>query len=257
MTKTATVEMVVVPCLSDNYAFLVHNAATKETALIDAPEAEPIQAALDARGWTLTDILITHHHWDHIDGLEPLRKNARVIGAQTDAHRLPALDLAVAEGDTITVCGQATNVIDVSGHTIGHIAFYMPDAGFAFTADSLMALGCGRLFEGTPAQMWESLQKLRALPDDTVICSGHEYTENNARFAASLDPDNRDLISRIKGIAAARAAGKPTVPSTLTLEKRTNPFLRADLPEFKSVMGMADASAVDVFTKVRALKDTF
>ena len=249
--------MVVVPCLSDNYAFLVHNAATKETALFDAPEAEPIQAALDARGWTLTDILITHHHWDHIDGLEPLRKNARVIGGQADVHRLPALDLAVAEGDTITVCGQATDVIDVSGHTIGHIAFYMPDAGFAFTADSLMALGCGRLFEGTPAQMWESLQKLRALPDDTVICSGHEYTENNARFAASLDPDNRDLISRIKGIAAARAAGKPTVPSTLTLEKRTNPFLRADLPEFKSVMGMADASAVDVFTKVRALKDTF
>ena len=257
MTKTTAVELVVVPCLNDNYAFLVHNSATQETALIDAPEAAPIQAVLDARGWTLTDILITHHHWDHIEGLEPLRKNTRVIGAQADAHRLPALDLAVAEGDTITVCGQATHVMDVSGHTIGHIAVHMPDAGLAFTADSLMALGCGRLSEGTPAQMWESLKKLRALPDDTLVCSGHEYTENNARFAASLDPDNRDLISRIKGIEAARAKGQPTVPSTLTLEKRTNPFLRADLPQFKTVMGMADASAVDVFATVRALKDKF
>lgn len=257
MTKTTAVELVVVPCLSDNYAFLVHNSATQETALIDAPEAAPIQAVLDARGWTLTDILITHHHWDHIEGLEPLHKKTRVIGAQADAHRLPALDLAVADGDTITVCGQATHVMDVSGHTIGHIAFHMQDAGLAFTADSLMALGCGRLSEGTPAQMWESMQKLRALPEDTLVCSGHEYTENNARFAVSLDPDNRDLISRIKGIEAARAKGQPTVPSTLTLEKRTNPFLRADLPEFKTVMGMADASAVDVFATVRALKDKF
>ena len=257
MTKTAAVEMVVVPCLRDNYAFLVHNNATQQTALIDAPEAAPIQAVLDARGWTLTDILITHHHDDHIDGVGVLRTGARVIGAKADAHRLPDLDLAVQEGDEITVCGQRTQVMDVSGHTEGHIAFHMPDAGFAFTADSLMALGCGRLFEGTPAQMWNSMQKLRALPDETLICSGHEYTESNARFAASLDPDNPDLIFRIKGIAVARAAGQPTVPSTLTLEKRTNPFLRADLPEFKSVMGMADASAVDVFTKVRALKDSF
>lgn len=257
MTKTAAVEMVVVLCLRDNYAFLVHNSTTQQTALIDAPEAAPIQAVLDARGWTLTDILITHHHDDHIDGVGALRNGARVIGAKADAHRLPDLDLAVQDGDAITVCGQTTHVLDVSGHTVGHIAFHMPDAGFAFTADSLMALGCGRLFEGTPAQMRESMQKLRALPDDTLICSGHEYTESNARFAASLDPDNRDLISRIKGIAAARAAGQATVPSTLTLEKRTNPFLRADLPEFKSVMGMADASAVDVFTKVRALKDRF
>jgi hydroxyacylglutathione hydrolase len=257
MTKTAAVALVVVPCRTDNYAFLVHNGDTRQTALIDAPEAAPIQAALDARGWVLTDILITHHHDDHIDAVDALRKDARVIGAKADAHRLPDLDLAVQEGDEIAICGQPTHVLDVSGHTIGHIAFHMPDAGFAFTADSLMALGCGRLFEGTPAQMWDSMQKLRALPDNTLICSGHEYTETNAHFAASLDPAHRDLLSRIKGIAAARAAGEPTVPSTLTQEKRTNPFLRADLPEFKSVMGMADASAVDVFTKVRALKDSF
>ncbi|MFA8441874.1 hydroxyacylglutathione hydrolase [Yoonia sp.] len=257
MTKTSAVELVVVPCLSDNYAFLVHNAATNQTALVDAPEAAPIQAALDARGWTLDDILITHHHNDHIDGVAALRGTARVIGAKADAHRLPKLDLEVAEGDEITICGQTTTVLDVSGHTVGHIAYHMPDAALVFTADSLMALGCGRLFEGTPAQMWDSMQKLRALPDDTLVCSGHEYTETNARFAASLDPDNPDLISRNKRIETARAAGTPTVPSTLTEEKRTNPFLRADVPEFKAVLGMEDASAVDVFAYIRAQKDKF
>lgn len=249
--------MVVVPCLADNYAFLVHNHETGETALVDAPEAGPIQAELDARGWTLNDILVTHHHNDHIGGVAALRGGARVIGARADAHRLPDLDLAVAEGDPLTVCGQVTNVIDVPGHTLGHIAFHMPDAGLAFTADSLMALGCGRLFEGTPAQMWTSMQKLRDLPDETLICSGHEYTAANARFAETLDPDNPDLISRIKRIDAARAAGRPTVPSTLTEEKRTNPYLRADLPEFKAAIGMNDAPPTEVFAYVRAQKDKF
>jgi hydroxyacylglutathione hydrolase len=257
MTKTNAVELVVVPCRQDNYAFLVHNPQTGETALIDAPEAAPIQAVLDAQGWTLTDILITHHHDDHVDGLAALRGTARVIGAQADMHRLPPLDLAVKEGAALTVCGQATHVFDVSGHTIGHIAFHMPDARLVFTADSLMAMGCGRLFEGTPAQMWDSMQKLRALPDDTLVCSGHEYTAANARFAASLDPDNPDIISRTKEITEARAAGIATVPSTLIQEKRTNPYLRADLPEFKAVLGMSDASAVDVFGYVRARKDNF
>jgi len=254
MTKTASVELVVVPCRADNYAFLLHNATTGQTALIDAPEVGPIQSALDARGWTLDDILITHHHDDHIDGVAALRGGARVVGAAADRHRLPDLDLAVADGERLTVCGQSTDVMDVSGHTIGHIAFYMPQAALVFTADSLMALGCGRLFEGTPAQMWQSLQKLRALPDETLVCSGHEYTAANARFAATLDPDNPDLISRIKGIEAARTAGKATVPSTLTEEKRTNPFLRADVPEFKAALGMNDASELDVFTFVRAQK---
>lgn len=257
MTKTSVVELVVVPCLSDNYAFLVHNNETNETALVDAPEAGPIQTALETRGWSLNDILITHHHDDHIGAVGALRGTARVIGAKADAHRLPDLDLTVEDGDVITVCGQQTTIFDVSGHTIGHIAFHMPDAALVFTADSLMALGCGRLFEGKPAQMWDSLQKLRALPDDTLICSGHEYTAANARFAASLDPHNPDLISRINGIDAARAAGEPTVPSTLTEEKRTNPFLRADVPEFKAALGMDDASAVDVFAYVRAQKDKF
>ncbi|WP_333711880.1 hydroxyacylglutathione hydrolase [Yoonia sp.] len=257
MPKTAPLELVTVPCLTDNYAYLVHDPATGETALVDAPEAAPIKAELDKRGWTLTDILITHHHHDHIGAVDDLRGTARVVGAAADAERLPRLDLAVTEGDLIRVAGQQVHILDVSGHTIGHIAFYMPDAGFAFTADSLMALGCGRLFEGSPAMMWDSLQKLRALPDDTLICSGHEYTAANARFALSIDAANPDLISRSTGVDAARAAGQPTVPSTLAEEKRTNPFLRADLPELKAAIGMSDASDVDVFAEVRARKDRF
>lgn len=257
MTNTAPIEMVVIPCLRDNYAYLLHDAATGGTVLVDAPEAAPIRAELDRRGWTLSDILITHHHPDHIDGVAALRAGTRVIGAKADVQRLPPLDLAVKQGDVLTVAGQAVHVLDVSGHTLGHIAFHMPQAGFAFTADSLMALGCGRLFEGTPAMMWDSLQKLRALPEETLICSGHEYTAANARFALSIDPENSDLISRAKGVEAARAAGKPTVPSTLAEEKRTNPFLRADLPQLKAALGMNDASDVDVFAELRGRKDRF
>ncbi|PRY77636.1 hydroxyacylglutathione hydrolase [Yoonia maritima] len=254
---STTLELVTVPCLSDNYAFLVHNAQTGETALIDAPEAAPIQAELDARGWVLSDILLTHHHPDHIDGVKELRGNARVIGAKADSHRLPPLDVEVSEGALLTVCGTQTDVFDVSGHTLGHIAFYMAAPGYAFTADSLMALGCGRLFEGSPAQMWDSMQKLRALPDSTVVCSGHEYTESNARFALSLDPENSALISRVEKITAARTTNQPTIPSNLGDEKRTNPFLRADDTALKAVLGMEMSTDVEVFAEIRARKDRF
>lgn len=258
MTNTSSpVELVTVPCLRDNYAFLVHDHATGETALIDAPEATPIAAELARRGWQLTDILLTHHHDDHVGGLATLRGSARVIGAKADAHRLPPLDLAVSEGDLLQICGQTTHVIEVSGHTVGHVAFHMPDAALAFTGDSLMALGCGRLFEGTPAQMWASLLKLRALPDATLICSGHEYTESNARFAASLDPENAALKLRVRAIATARAAGKPTVPSGLDEERQTNPFLRADDADFKAHLGLRQAPDEQVFAHIRASKDKF
>lgn len=254
---TPDVTLVVIPCLQDNYAFLVHHAARGTTLLVDAPQAEPIAAMLDARGWTLSDILLTHHHDDHIAGVAALRGGARVIGARADAHRLPPLDLAVADGDLVQAAGLDVQVIAVPGHTVGHVAFHLPQAQLAFTGDSLMAMGCGRLSEGTAAQMWHSLRRLRALPDATQICSGHEYTQSNARFAASLDPANPQLSLRVGQIAAARAAGLPTVPSTLAQERQTNPFLRADDAAFKAQLGLADASDDAVFAHLRAQKDVF
>jgi len=254
-----TFELVTIPCLSDNYAYLIHDAGTGETAVIDVPEAGAILTALDKTGWRLSHILLTHHHHDHVGGVAELRAatGAQVIGAAADAHRLPPLDLAVSEGDTILIGGEAGHVMDVSGHTLGHIAFHFPQSALAFTADSLMALGCGRLFEGSAAQMWESLSKLMALPDDTLICSGHEYTAANAKFALTIDPDNPALISRLSEIEAARAEGRPTVPSLLSEELATNPFLRAADPRIRTRLDMQDATPAEVFAEIRARKDRF
>ncbi len=252
-------EIVTIPCLSDNYAFLAHDAASGETALIDIPEAAPILAELDARGWTLTQVLITHHHPDHVQGLaEVLAKHpAKVTGAAADAHRLPDLDVQVAEGDTVNIGAQTGIVIDVSGHTLGHIAFHFPASAAAFTADSLMAMGCGRVFEGTHPQMWASLSKLAALPPETMIYSGHEYTAANARFAVTVDPGNPALTARVADIEAARASGTPTVPSKLADELATNPFLRATDPGIAAHLGLAGAPAEDVFSEIRTRKDAF
>ncbi len=252
-------EIVTIPCLSDNYAFLAHDSESGDTAVIDVPEAKPILAALKQRGWRPTHVLLTHHHWDHVDGLAELLENfpATVIGAAADAHRLPALDLKVSDGDKFQIGGEPVEVLDVSGHTVGHIAFHMPQSRAVFTADSLMALGCGRLFEGSAPQMWRSLSKLAALPDETLVCSGHEYTQANANFAKTIEPQNLELQKRITDIAEARAAGKPTVPSILALEKATNPFLRAVEPGIQANLGMAGADPAAVFAEIRARKDSF
>ncbi len=252
-------EIVTIPCLSDNYAFLAHDAASGETALIDAPEAAPILAALDARGWQLSHVLLTHHHWDHVEGLAGIlaQHSAKVIGAAADAHRLPPLDLQVSDGDHFEIGGEPVEVMDVSGHTVGHVAYYMPQSHAVFTADSLMALGCGRLFEGTAPQMWASLSKLAALPEDTIVCSGHEYTQSNAAFAITVDPDNMALKNRMVEIEQARAAGQPTVPSLLGLEKATNPFLRAADPSIQAHLGMENADPASVFAEIRSRKDSF
>ncbi len=254
-----SLELVTIPCRTDNYAYLVHDAASGQTAVIDVPDAAPILAALKSRGWQLSDILITHHHDDHISGVEALRAatGAMVLGAAADAHRLPPLDYALTEAASFAIGPEKIRVIDVPGHTIGHIAFHFPDSGYAFTADSLMSGGCGRLFEGTPAQMHASLQKLAALPPETLICSGHEYTASNLRFAETLEPGNAQLMSRVEAVAAQRAKGLPTVPVRLQTELDTNPFLRAHLPAVQASVGLPDADPAIVFAEIRARKDRF
>ena len=252
-------ELVTLPCLSDNYAFLIHDPATGDTGLVDAPEAAPVLAALESREWRLTDIFLTHHHADHVDGVAAIRAatGARVSGAAADAHRLPPLDRALRGGDIVTLGAEAGTVIEVPGHTVGHIAFHFPDSALAFTGDSLMAGGCGRLFEGTPAQMWDSLTRLAALPRGTRLCSGHEYTQSNLRFALTVDSTNPALAARMMRVVKARAEGRATVPSRLSGELATNPFLRADTAHIQTILGMEGAPALEVFTELRARKDRF
>ncbi|SLN57173.1 Hydroxyacylglutathione hydrolase [Pseudoruegeria aquimaris] len=252
-------EIVTIPCLSDNYAYLLHEAETGATALVDAPEADPIRVALDERGWGLDHVLLTHHHWDHVDGLAELREafSPQVWGAKADAERLPALDHALSDGDTVPLLGEEMHVFDVSGHTIGHIAFHFPASAALFTADSLMAMGCGRLFEGTPEMMMASLGKLAALPGETRVYSGHEYTAHNARFAITIEPGNPELQARMARITEARSREEPTVPSTLAEERATNPFLRAHVPAVKAGAGLPEGSDLAVFTAVREARNGF
>lgn len=252
-------ELITIPCLKDNYAYLIHDAPSGRTAVVDVPEPAPILAVLNTRGWTLSDILITHHHWDHIDGVAALRDatGASIWGAAADAHRLPPLDHGLREGDSFAIGGALGHVIEVPGHTVGHIAFHFPEAALAFTADSLMAGGCGRLFEGMRDQMWSSLSKLAALPPQTLICSGHEYTTSNLRFAATIEPASEALLARIAKVDKARAENRPTVPSRLAGELATNPFLRAGLPHIKAALGMAGATDAASFAEIRARKDKF
>lgn len=250
-------DIVTVPCLADNYAYLIRDAASGRVGLVDAPEAAPIQAALDARGWTLDLILVTHHHADHIQAVDALRGSAKVVGAAADRHRLPRLDVAVADGDRVSLGESVAEVLEVPGHTVGHVAYYFAGAGALFSADSLMVMGCGRLFEGTPEQMWTSLSRMAALPDETLVYSGHEYATANVRYALSLDGENVALRTRAAEIAALRASGEPTVPGRMVAERATNPFLRATDAGFKSSLGLANLPDAQVFAEVRRRKDSF
>lgn len=252
-------ELITIPCLSDNYAFILYNAGNRSALLVDAPEAAPINETLTKNNLNLEKIFLTHHHADHINGLDGIldKHNALTIGAQADIHRLPKLDKYVRAGDEFSFQGQTGKIFDVSGHTIGHIALYIPAQNILFSGDSLMALGCGRLFEGSAAQMWNSLSRLLALPDTTKICSGHEYTENNASFALSIDPKNRDLIKRSDEVKKTRRKNLFTVPSQLGLEKKTNPFLRPFDENIRKNLNMLGSTDVEVFRKIRTLKDNF
>ena len=246
-------------CFKDNFGVLVHDPVSGATAAIDAPEAAPVEAALKAAGWRLTDILVTHHHHDHTGGIEELkqRHHCRVTAPRREAARIPAVDATVGEGDTVNVGALEAKVIETPGHTLGQVNYFFAADKLLFAGDTLFSIGCGRVIEGTPELMWQSLMKLRALPDDSQVYCGHEYTEANIRFALTIEPDNAALKARAEEAKRQRAAGKPTVPSQLGEEKRANVFLRADLPEVAKSVGLAGRPAWQVFAEIRERKNRF
>jgi len=255
----AGLEIVQVPCLQDNYGYLVRDPDSGLTASIDTPDAAAIQAALAERGWRLDVILNTHHHFDHAGGNLALKAatGCTVVGCAADAARIPGIDVRVAEGDTFRLGTRVARVLDTPGHTVGHICYVFDADRAAFVGDTLFSLGCGRLFEGTPAQMWASLQKLMALPDDTRVYCAHEYTASNGRFAVTMEPGNPALQDRVAEVARLRADNQPTVPSTIGLEKATNPFLRPASAGLRSTLGLKDAPDVEVLAETRRRKDRF
>ena len=242
---------------ADNFGVLVHDPSTGATASIDAGDEAPILAALGHKGWTLTDILITHHHSDHIAALSSLktRLGARVVAPRADRHRIPDIDVEVGEGDHVQIGSIDFLTIETPGHTSGHVSFYSAAEKLLFAGDTLFSLGCGRLFEGTAEQMWQSLSRLAALPDDTRLYCGHEYTLSNAKFAIKYDPDNAALRARIAEAEALRAKGAFTLPSTIGKEKVTNPFLRAAEPELASAVGLTGHQPVEIFAALREAKN--
>jgi hydroxyacylglutathione hydrolase len=247
-----------IPALRDNYVWLVRDPDSGATAAVDPSQAAPVFAMLAETGWRLTHILNTHHHVDHTGGNAELKQatGCTIVGPRADRERIPLIDVAVGEGDTYALGGALARVFDVPGHTRGHIAFHFPDSAALFCGDTLFLMGCGRLFEGTPAQMWNSLGKLKALPPETRVYCGHEYTQANARFALAVEPQNQALIERARAVDALRAAGRTTVPGTLAEEVATNPFLRADLPALQATAG-TPGDAVATFAAIRQRKDNF
>ncbi len=252
-------EITPLPLLQDNYAYLLRDQRTGTVAVVDPGEAEPVIFALNQRGWKLGMIINTHHHADHTGGNQQLKAayNCQVYGPEADRYRLTTLDIGLQEGDDIAVGASRGVVLHVPGHTLGHIACWFADDGALFTGDTLFSLGCGRLFEGTAAQMWASLSRLAALPESTRIYCGHEYTAANARFALSVDPDNSALLSRYADVRSARAQGQPTIPSTLASERACNPFLRAGAPSLRQELQLEQLADGAVFAELRRRKDHF
>jgi hydroxyacylglutathione hydrolase len=252
---TGPVRIEIVPCLSDNYAYLMKEG--EHCAVLDPSEAAPVQAALDRLGWRPQYILNTHHHLDHVGGNLELKQayDAKVVGPGKDKARIPGIDIGVDEQSGWSFAGRPVSILEVPGHTKGAITFVIEDN--AFTGDTLFALGCGRLFEGDPPMMWASLSKLMTLPDATRIYCGHEYTENNGRFALTVEPHNTQLAARMSEVKEARAQKRPTIPSTMGLEKQTNPFLRPNSAEIRKTLGMKQDSDAALFGEIRRRKDNF
>ena len=247
-------------CLTDNYGALAHDSVTGATACVDVPEAAPTIEALAERGWTLSDILITHHHADHIHGVPELKTrfpNVKIWGPAKEAARLPFLDHEVAEGDIVRIGPAAAKVIETPGHTLGHVAYHFEEDDVAFCGDTLFSLGCGRVFETPYAVMWSSLVKLAGLRGETQIYCGHEYTQANGRFAAVVEPGNPILKERIEEVARLRAKNRPTLPTTIAAELAANPFLRAEEQAVQAAVGMEGADPAAVFGELRARKDRF
>ena len=249
------------PARDDNYGVLVHDTASGATASIDAPEEDAILDALEETGWRLTDIFVTHHHYDHVEAVKPLKERfgVRVIASAHDGERgrVPLVDRTVGDGEHLFLGSTRVDVIAVPGHTLGHVAYHIPSAHALFAGDTLFSLGCGRLFEGTAGEMWTSLQKLRALPGETQVYCGHEYTQSNGRFALTIEPDNSALRRRVKQVDELRDEGLPTVPVALADEIASNPFLRADATSVKAALGMLEASDEAVFAEIRERKNRF
>lgn len=246
-------------CRTDNFGILLHDTASGQTALIDAPEEAPILAAIERTGWKPDLILTTHHHGDHVEANVALKQRfgLRIVGPMAEADKIPGIDRQVEEGSALDFAGHTVHVIATPGHTAGHVTYHFPDTSIAFTGDTLFALGCGRLFERPAPVMFESLRKLVALPLQTRIYCGHEYTLANARFALTIDPNNAALKARAEKIEALRADGKPTLPTTLGEELATNPFLRWDDPGIRQHLGLEHATDAEVFAEIRKRKDNF
>lgn len=245
------------PCLSDNYGVLIHDAAAGVTASIDTPDAAAVRAALKATGWRLTHILNTHHHGDHTGGNLEIKSETgcRIVGPRGEKDKIPGIDDAVGDGDSFKFGSFTVNVLETPGHTRGHISYHFPEANVAFVGDTLFALGCGRLFEAGADVMWRSLQKIMALPPETKLYCGHEYTLSNAKFALTIEPENDALQRRAAEIEATRARGQPTLPTTLETELATNPFLRPSSPAIRKRLGMPDKPDWQVFGEIRSRKD--
>jgi hydroxyacylglutathione hydrolase len=245
------------PCLSDNYGVLIHDPTTNSTASIDAPDEAAVLAALDDAGWTLTHIMVTHHHADHTQGIAGLKQrfDCHVVGPRAEAAKIAGLDETVGEGDTWRFGPYEAQIFDTPGHTKGHIVYWFRNPGVLFAGDTLFALGCGRVFEGTMEEMWSSLDKLTRLPRETLVYCGHEYTLSNARFALTVEPGNVHLQARAGEAEEKRANGEPTLPTTIGSELDANPFMRANRPEVKAAVDLPDASDAEVFAEIRRRKD--
>jgi hydroxyacylglutathione hydrolase len=252
-------EIIQIPVLNDNYIYLIHDPVSGETAVVDPALAQPVLDVLDEKQWQLTHILNTHHHVDHIGGNLDLKEQTgcNIIGAKNDQHRIPGIDILVEENDQISLGTHQAIIIETPGHTSGHIVFYFTEDSALFCGDTLFAMGCGRLFEGSAEQMWLSLNKLKSLPELTQVYCTHEYTQSNGRFALTVEPNNKALIARMEKVNQQRNHGLATIPSTIEQEKETNPFFRADSPDLQKKLKMQNEPLVEIFTEIRKRKDRF